>query len=501
MSGKKKKPAAAAAVEAAEPNAPEPVPDDANVVGVEEGLKAIAAVADLHIAGDGEPVVRVEENLNEVAARLGEIVARLDLYELNGEYVFYDFRGDRRVMDAKIFGTWINQHVLMATKFDKDTGKPLAGRLRLDECAVVLACENFRRGVRRISAVNRVRLPVVRADGKLEKLPWGYDAETGVYTVPGGLDYRTDISLESAKVGLGRVDGDFPFSDARSVAVQRAAGLALFCKHLPGGEGLRPGFLWLGNKPGCGKSVLAKSILYPVMGSAAAAKMKAKEDLDKELEAFVRAGVPYIFLDNIYGGIASASLDQLLTSKRSTGRALGGHQLFEVDNQALVVVTGNRLELNEDAGRRFVVVDLFEKGDPDSREVACRLDDDTMLTDAWRAGQLERLWALVAHWQAAGMPHATTVLPTYERYGEMLGGIVEAAGFAAPFQKAVIPDSISPEKGEFIELVGIYFRFRFWNYRWLIRRKNSKPRHPLGGIFEFKHRFGSGTKEKPESEP
>jgi len=424
-----------------------------------EGVEALGRMAGIALVeGDGAPVVRVEADLNTTAKHLGQIVARLDLFDLNGEMIFFDFRGERQMMNAKIFGTWINDFVVIAEKFDKDTGRPIPGMLHLEQCAVILACENFRRGVRRIIAINRVRLPVIRESGELEKMPWGYDDHTMTYTVPGGVDYETDMDIEAAKVGFGRMDGDFPFSDLRSVAVQRAAYLSLFCKHLPGGDGLRPGFLWLGNKPGCGKSVIAKAALYPVMGTAAAAKMKQKEDLDKELEAFVRAGVPYIFLDNVYGGIASASLDQLLTSKKSTGRALGGHSLFEVDNRALILVTGNKLELNEDASRRFLVVDLFEKGEPDERKITCRLDDDLMQTAEWRQAQLARLWSMVAHWHAAGCPVAQVLLPTYERYGEMLGGIVRAAGYEEPFQKAIIPDSISPEKAEFAELVALLLK-------------------------------------------
>ena len=126
-----------------------------------------------------------------------------------------------------------------------------------------------------------------------------------------------------------------------------------------------------------------------------------------------------------------------------------------MDNRALVVVTGNRLELNEDAARRFLVIDVFEKGEPDERKITCRLDDDLMMTDSWRKEQLSRLWALVEHWHAQGCPKTTTLLPTYERYGEMLGGIVRAAGYEEPFQKAVIPDSISPEKAEFVELLAL----------------------------------------------
>lgn len=419
-------------------------------------LRDMAKAAGLRVAeADGIPVIRIGPDMNDVGMLLGQVVGRLDLYEMNGELVYFDFRGDRKVMTSRVFSTWINDHVVMALGFEKSTGNPVRGMLKIEESALVLNCQNFRRGVRRIRAVNHVRLPVIRKDGSLEKLPWGYDEEEETYTVPGGVDYDTEMALESAKVGLGRVDGDFPFSDGRSVSVQRAAALAHFCKHLPGGEGLRPGFLWLGNKPGCGKSVLAKSTLYPVLGNAAAAKMKKNEDLDKELEAFIRCGVPYIFLDNVYGGISSASLDQLLTSKKSTGRAMGGHNIFTADNRALVVVTGNRLELNEDAARRFAVVDLFEKGEPDQREITCRLDDDLMADDGWRKEQLSRLWALVRNWHEAGMPLSQVVMPTYERFCEVLGGIVHSAGYDEPFQRAVIPDSISPEKQEFAELLNL----------------------------------------------
>lgn len=432
---------------------PAPAQVEPEAIDAQKGVLQIAALMDLPIEGVTGLAVKLDADLNVTATRLGEVAQRLPIFRINGELVCFLRDGERVEVTPRFFRTWINSHLTIAAKFDKEDGKPIPGTLKTDDAGAILESESFLAGVRKIAAVNRVRLPVVRKSGALEKLPWGYDDETKIYTVPGGLDYATDVSLESAKVGMGRVDGEFPFENQRSIAVQRAANLALFCKHLPGGDGLRPGFLWLGNRVGCGKSVLAKSILYPVIGSAAAAKLKQKEDLDKELEAFMRAGVPYIFLDNVYGGLASASLDQLLTSKKSTGRALGGHSIFEVDNTALVVVTGNRLELNEDAARRFVVVDLFDREEPGTRQIECRLDDDAMLSEQWRGEQLARLWAMVAHWHAMGMPRAQVLLAGYERYSEMLGGIVTAAGYEEPFQTALIPDSISPENAEFLELV------------------------------------------------
>lgn len=419
-----------------------------------EQFSALAKQAGLKVAdGDGMPVVAIGADLNVVAKRLGEIVSRLDLYEMNGEQVFFDHAGRMLPMTARRFCTWINNYVLMAVKFDKETGDAVAGMLGVEAAGVVLESENFRRGVRRLTGVNQVRCPVLRPDGALEQLPWGYDEQTQIYTVPGGLEYSTDVDIEAAKVRFAREFGSFPITDARSYAVQVAAMAALFIRHLPGGMGLRPGFLWYANKPGSGKSVLAKACLYPVLGHAAAAKMKQKEDLDKELEAFSRASVPYIFLDNIYGGIQSASIDQMLTSEESTGRAMGGHGVFIAKNSALLLVTGNQVELNDDAFRRFLLVDLFETGDPNARVVETPLNDARMRSEEWRIGMLEALWSLVANWHEKGMPAGSVTLASFERFSSLLGGIVEAAGYSAPFQKAELPDAKNPGAAEFEELM------------------------------------------------
>jgi hypothetical protein len=424
-------------------------------------MKQLGRMAGLTLVeGDGMPIVRIEKDLNQTARMLGAVISRLDLFEMNGELVYFNHLGEMKPMTGRKFCTWINDHVVMAEKFDAKSGVAVAGMLGIDAAWVVLDNENFRRGVRPLLAVNHVRLPVLRttAEGvKVEKLPWKYDAEYQTYTVEGGLDYDEDMDLAAAKVWLERMFGTFPFSDERSKAVQVAAMLALFVKHLPGGTGLRPGFLWLANKPESGKSVLAKASLYAVLGRAAAAKLKKGDELDKELEAFSRANVPYIFLDNVYGGIQSSTIDQMLTSEESTGRAMGGHGVFTAKNTALLLVTGNRLELNEDAARRFLVVDLFEKGDPCDRPVkeADLLNDGAMKAPAWRKRVLSALWALVANWHEMGRPRGGVILGSFEDYSRLLGGVVEAAGYVSPFTKAEIPDAISPEKAEFVELMGL----------------------------------------------
>lgn len=416
----------------------------ANAGGLGSGLKEDAA-----------PVVKIEMDLNVTARRFGEIVARLDLYNLNGELVFFNHRGEKETMTGRKFRTWISNHVVTCQKFDPKSGYPIPCSLAVDEASTVLESENFKRGVRPLLGINHVRCPVIREGGKLDALPWGYDSQTQIYTVPGGLEYALDLDLAVAKGRFARLLGSFPIADERSFAVQVAAMLALFIRHLPGGMGLRPGFLWYANKPGAGKSVLAKVCLYIVLGRAAVAKLKKDDDLDKEIEAFCRAAVPYIFLDNIRGGLNSTTIEQMLTSEESTGRAMGGHGTFTAQNTALLLATGNQIDITEDALRRFLLVDLFEKGDPEEREVETPLNESLMRSEQWRVEMLEAVWAVVAHWHEQGMPKGSRTLASFEEYALLLGGIVECAGYSSPFQKAEIADAQSPGAAEFDELLAL----------------------------------------------
>jgi hypothetical protein len=403
---------------------------------------------------DGAPVVRIEEDLNVTAARLGEICARLDLFELNGDQVFFDHAGEMRRMTPRKFATWINNHVVMASKFDKATGHAIPGMLSSEAAGLVLDAENFRSGLRKLNGVNQVRCPVVRLGGALERLPWGYDEETGIYTVPGGLEFDENLPLADAKWRIHQVFNDFPFTDDRSMAVQIAAMLSLYVRYLPGGDGLRPGFLWYANKPGCGKSVCAMVALFVVMGHARVAKLKKDEHLDKEIEAFCRAGAPYIFFDNIRGGLSSTTIEQMLTSGESTGRSMGGHETFTAHNKAFLLATANLgLELTDDIARRFLIIDLFEKGNPEEREISYVLDEKLMRSPEWRKEMLEALHALVRHWHENGCVQGSKTMASFDAYARLMGGIVEAGGYAAPFEKFVLPDARSPGEQEFAELM------------------------------------------------
>lgn len=414
--------------------------------------------SDIHVVGDGE-VPRVENHgsLRDLALRFADLVPRLDLYEVNDELVYYDHRRERRPMTGRVFRGWVEEKVFVVGGYDSRSGEPKPGSLQLGDSIDLLVQPVFRQAVRRVEAEERVRLPVVREGGEMELLPWGYDEATGIYTVPGGLEYPTDWDVAQGKAWFRKWFGAMPYADERSEAVMVAALLVLYARHLPGGSALRPGILFEANQAGSGKSVCAKAACSIVLGYAPVGKRKAREEMDKEIEAHLRSKSPVIFLDNLYGSLKSATLDQLITSKVVTFRAMGGHGIVTLRNDAPVLVTGNDLEKNEDAFRRYLQCLLFETGDPQKRKVEHLLDDDVLSSDEWRRDALAALWSFVRCWNDKGRPAGKTALGSFEAFSRLMGGLVTACGFADPMEKPEDHEGVSPEQADFRAMVeGIY---------------------------------------------
>jgi len=412
----------------------------------------------LSIVGEDDmPRVENDGSILNLARRFGELAPKLDVFEINDELIFYDHRRERKLMSGRVFRGWVENFVFVVGGYDRKSGAPQPGSLQLSDAMDVLVQPSFRRGVRRIEAEENVRLPVIRKDGKLELLPDGYDKETGVFTVPGGLEYPLDWDVAQGKAWLRKWFGAMPFADERSEAVLVAALLVLFVRHLPGGSALRPGFLFEANMAGSGKSVCGKAACSIVLGYAPVGKRKAQEEMDKEIEAHVRSKSPVIFLDNMKGSIKSATLDQLITSKVLTFRAMGGQSIVTLRNDAPVIVTGNDLQKDEDSFRRFLQCLLFETGDPNKRKVEHLLDDDVLSDDEWRREALAALWSFVKCWDAKGRPQGNVTLGSFEQFSRLMGGIVTACGFADPMEKPVENEGVSPEVADFRSLVaGLY---------------------------------------------
>jgi len=66
---------------------------------------------------------------------------------------------------------------------------------------------------------------------------------------------------------------------------------------------------------------------------------------------------------------------------------------------------------------------------------------------------LGALWALVRDWDAAGRPKPSRPHTAFPRWSEIIGGVVEHAGYGCPLQTAEIPSAADVDGADMRELV------------------------------------------------
>jgi len=189
------------------------------------------------------------------------------------------------------------------------------------------------------------------------------------------------------------------------------------------------------NDSGAGKGTLCKLITSSVHGSIASSPYQGEEELRKFLLSCVREGQQVIMLDNLKGTLDSAVLQQFLTAVTLNGRLLRQNTTFQGEVNSTVFMTGNRCKLSPDTYRRTLSIFLRMKDSLFSNRTFTPNEDrpDGRLNDAalveLRPKLLAALWAIVKNWDATGRPFSQTVNYSYPEWSELIGGIVEAAGF------------------------------------------------------------------------
>jgi len=216
---------------------------------------------------------------------------------------------------------------------------------------------------------------------------------------------------------------------------------------------LRPLFLYLANAEGAGKTMLAKCAISPVYGLVdTEGAPKDKAEIAKELLTTVIEARPYILLDNCKGHLDSAQLEAFVTSVRWKGRVLGVSKSFSGENNVTVFVTGNGCTVSPDIRRRSLFVELFMENErAEDRKFRRVLDDAALL--AMRGDILAALWAFVREWDITGRPKPSRTHSSFPRWAEIIGGIVEFAGFECPLVTAEVQNASDVDGADMHELV------------------------------------------------
>jgi hypothetical protein len=227
---------------------------------------------------------------------------------------------------------------------------------------------------------------------------------------------------------------------------------------LPDGAN-RMGFIYNANSQRSGKTLLAKLAIMAVCGVFKAQPWKGNEDdLNKVLDSEMLAGSLYICFDNVRGYMGSQTLEGLMTAPQWTGRVLGKTQMFTAENHMNLFITGNDCIVSPDMAHRCLICDLFvEQGDVQERQVKNLIDEVWLMDIENRRNILSALWGLAKHWNKAGRPTATSLgfKPRlgFERWGDLIGGIVGAAGFGNPLEKVQLESAGDSEERNIHKLI------------------------------------------------
>jgi BT4734-like, N-terminal domain len=320
------------------------------------------------------------------------------------------------------------------------------------DAEAVLSSPQF---VKRLPVVIRIattRLPVMRVNGAIELLPDGYDRESRTLTLS-QCDYDTGMSLEDARATIDDYLNEFPFKDeGRSKAVAIATMEGLYANALLSKETVRPVTICTANAEGAGKTLLIKCTITPAHGLAETdGSLKDEAETEKKLLAIVIEGRPYLFFDNCKGHIELGPLEAFVNAPVWRGRILGTNKHYQGENLVTVLITGNAATVSPDMRRRSLFIELFmEEEKAEDRKFKRVMDDKTLLE--WRPRILAALWAFVREWNKAGRPLPSRSHSAFPRWAEVIGGIVEHAGYDCPLATAKIEAAADVDTNDMREL-------------------------------------------------
>jgi hypothetical protein len=351
------------------------------------------------------------------------------------------------------FVTWAGRRCFFF-KPTKD-GEPIRRGMTQDAAKVILESEELQSRLRPLRRLVPVRIPIMDPDGTVRLADPGYDKASGI-VVRDTLKYEDDWSVERASDWIRELVKDFPWGDdGRSLAVWVCSAMTVFCQAMV--KGLPPMFVFVANRPGSGKTVLAKMGASAVFGRAGVLPWERDSSkLSEQLNSMAVTNAPFMILDNVKGYVSSEVLEGFLTSAVWTFRRFHSQSMLEYEKNTIVYLSGNDATVSDDLIRRSLFVDLFADQDADERASGRNteeIDDAYLSQSKVRSQFLSSMWAIVKNWAEAGKPKAPTSMPSFQSWADVVAGMVVAAGFQNPLERAMLDSGGDRSRYEFKELL------------------------------------------------
>ena len=282
-----------------------------------------------------------------------------------------------------------------------------------------------------------VRTPTFGKDGTLITSPGYHRADALWMFRDESLDIP-EVSANPSREQIARartllVDEllvDFPFVRDSDRAHAVAAILLPFLRRMI--RGLAPIHLIEAPTQGSGKGLLASLISIVATGLAAEGRTvpESEDEVRKMITAELVTGRPIILLDNLSEKrkLESSALASVVTVPWWTDRLLGESEMLHLRNNALWLMTGNNPRLSDELSRRCIRLRIDPRIDMPWLRAGFKHPLITEWAQENRPALVHAALTLIQAWISAGRPSRGTRLGSFEKWSEVMGGVLEVAG-------------------------------------------------------------------------
>ena len=327
----------------------------------------------------------------------------------------------------------------------------------------ILAASEFARRLPRVREILDYPVPVMLPNGTVGTARRGYDPRMLTYMPHGVPRLERSASHTEALEALGEMLEGFCFGESPTPACRSlfqlnaiAYLLTAHCRMLFSPE-RAPVFYFEANRQGAGKDHLAGLAVVLTAGTDPSFYPPVV-DLDetrKRILALCISGERFFITSNAKGVFSNQVYEAATTAPIYSDRRLGISENLDLPNSAIYALSGNDLTLSEDMGRRVVRIRLEFFGESVERRTF-RFPDLYGHVREHRGRYLGALQAMVDRWVAAGCPDGSKLKPSFVRWSQVIGGIMEACDLDNPIGEDVLTVVPCKDVQEFRQLLAAW---------------------------------------------
>ena len=292
--------------------------------------------------------------------------------------------------------------------------------------------------------------PILNEDGSIDNNP-GYNKESGYYIPEGNtVDLIEDMTLDEAKYHLWDLFGELPWSNEKDFINMLSIGLTLLMRPII--DGPTPIHAVIAEAE-CGKSLLADTISYVIMGMPSRARQVPYfgDEWRKKLLADLSEGQELLYYDNLKNPtkqidgeeveveLDASSLASTITAPYFSDRILGSSKNASFKVNCTWLITMHSLVMTRELERRCLRIEMSiakrqARKEPFKYTNLCKHALNN------RSLYLSAFFTLIRNWFEKEQPLGTNLLNSFEDWSEKIGGVLGAAGYEG-FMKPPKPDT------------------------------------------------------------